>query len=71
MREATLTELHKHTSHFLDLVAAGESVRILRNGKPIADILPLPTPSWKKRRPQPLAVSGVSISQWILEERGE
>ncbi|MCP4696024.1 MAG: prevent-host-death protein [Gammaproteobacteria bacterium] len=73
MREATLTELHDHIRHLFDLVSAGESIRILRNGKPVADILPVPgdIPSWKKRRARPLAISGVRISRVILEERGE
>ena len=46
-------------------------VRVLRNGNPIADIIPIThdLPSWKQRKVQPLVLDGVSISQMILEER--
>ena len=71
MKQATFSELRNHAKHYFDIVEAGESVRIVRNGKPIADIIPLPQdlPSWKRRDVQPLVIDGVSLSQIILEER--
>jgi prevent-host-death family protein len=71
MRLTTFTELRNHAKEFFDLVEAGETVRVLRNGKPIADILPVEanTPSWKRRKVQPLVLDGVSISRLILEDR--
>ncbi|MEI6207986.1 MAG: type II toxin-antitoxin system prevent-host-death family antitoxin [Desulfuromonadales bacterium] len=71
MKQATFTELRNHAKHYFDIVESGESVRIVRNGKPIADIVPLPQelPSWKRRVVQPLLVDGVSLSRIILEER--
>ncbi len=71
MQQATFSELRSHAKHYFDLVESGESVRIVRNGKPIADIVPLlpDLPSWKRRRPQPLVINGGSLSQLILEER--
>ena len=38
------------------LLEAGEFVRVLRNGNPIADIVPIAAdlPSWKRRKAQPL-----------------
>ena len=71
MRQATFTELRNHAKEYFDIVEAGESLRIVRNGKPIADIVPLPPdlPSWKRRLAQPLIVDGVSLSRIILEER--
>jgi prevent-host-death family protein len=71
MRQATLTELRNHAKEYFDIVEAGESLRIIRNGKPIADIVPLPQdlPSWKRRLAQPLIIDGVSLSRIILEER--
>lgn len=71
MRQATFTELRNHAKSFFDIVESGESVRVLRNGKPIADIVPVVAdlPSWKRRKAQPLVVDGVSISRMILEER--
>ena len=43
----------------------------MRNGKPIADIVPVAAdlPSWKRRTVQPLMLDGVSISRLILEDR--
>ena len=71
MRQATFTELRNHAKPYFDLVEAGESVRVLRNGKPIADIVPVlaDLPSWKHRKAQPLVLDGVSVSRMILEER--
>ena len=72
MREATFTELRNQAKYFFDLVEAGETVRVLRNGKPIAEIQPIQTdlPSWKRRKARPLALDGVAISKLILEQRG-
>ena len=72
MKQATFSELRKHARHYFDLVESGETVRIVRNGKPIADIVPLPQdlPSWKRRQAQPLVIEGCSLSRTILEERG-
>ena len=71
MRQATFTEVRNNAKQYFDIVAAGESVRVLRNGKPIADIVPViaDLPSWKRRKAQPLVLDGVSVSQMILQER--
>ncbi|MBI5329620.1 MAG: type II toxin-antitoxin system Phd/YefM family antitoxin [Betaproteobacteria bacterium] len=71
MRQATFTEVRNHAKQFFDIVELGESVRVLRNGKPIADIVPIQPdlPSWKRRQAQPLVLDGVSVSRMILEER--
>jgi antitoxin (DNA-binding transcriptional repressor) of toxin-antitoxin stability system len=71
MKQATFTEVRNHAKQFFDLVAMGETVRVLRNGKPIADIVPIMAdlPSWKRRQAQPLVLDGVSVSRMILEER--
>ena len=71
MIQASFTELRNNARHFFDLVESGEPVRILRNGKPIADIVPVPAdiPSWKSRKAQPLVLDGVSLSLLILDER--
>lgn len=46
-------------------------MRVPRNGKPIADIVPVMAdlPSWKRRKAQPLVLDGISLSRMILEER--
>jgi len=71
MRHATFTEVRNHAKTYFDMVESGESVRVLRNGKPIADIVPVAAdlPSWKRRNTQPLVLDGVSVSRMILEER--
>ncbi len=73
MPETTFTELRNHAKAYFDLVEAGQTVRVLRNGKAIAEIHPIPpqTPSWKRRAARPLSLGGKAISQLILEERGE
>lgn len=71
MQQATFTEVRNHAKHYFDLVGKGESVRVLRNGRPIADIVPIVAdlPSWKRRQAQPLVLDGVALSRMILEER--
>lgn len=71
MKQATFTEVRNHAKTYFDLVEAGEQVRVIRNGKPIADIVPVAAdmPSWKRRKAQPLLLDGVSLSRIILEER--
>jgi len=69
MRQATFTEIRNQAKQFFDAVEAGETVRVLRNGKPIADIVPIiaDLPSWKRRKAQPLILDGVDVSRMIIE----
>lgn len=71
MKQAAFSELRNHAKQYFDIVESGESVRIVRNGKPIADIVPLPhdLPFWKRRVAQPLVIEGCALSRIILEER--
>lgn len=71
MKQASFTEVRNQAKHTFDLVESGETIRVLRNGKPIADIVPVAgdLPSWKRRAVQPLVLDGVSISRLILEDR--
>ena len=71
MKQATFTEVCNQAKRYFDMVESGESVRVYRNGKPIADIVPVAAdlPSWKRRAVQPLVLEGVSITRVILEER--
>jgi prevent-host-death family protein len=71
MKNATSTELRNQAKRYFDMVEAGETVRVFRNGKPIADVVPIAAdlPSWKRRIVQPLVLEGVSISRVILAER--
>jgi antitoxin (DNA-binding transcriptional repressor) of toxin-antitoxin stability system len=73
MRDATFSELRDHAKKYFDLVESGETVRVFRNGRPVAEIHPIGAelPSWKRREAHPLAITGADISRLILEERGE
>ena len=73
MKQANFSELRNHVKQYFDCVEAGESVRVLRNGKPIADIVPIQkdSPSWKRRVAQPLILNGVSLSKMILDDRND
>lgn len=72
MQDATFTELRNHAKDYFDAVEGGDTVRVFRNGKPIADIVPVRSgiPSWK-RQSTPLAVKGLSLSREILRDRAE
>ena len=71
MRETTFSDLRNQAEHVLDLVEAGEVVGVLRNGRPIAEMHPIPStlPSWKQRPARPVTVSGKEIGRLIVEER--
>lgn len=72
MRQTTFTELRRHAKDFFDSVEAGEVVRVFRNGRPIADIVPLaePEPSWKRPVPR-LTLRGTTASAAVIEDRDE
>ncbi|MDF1485591.1 type II toxin-antitoxin system Phd/YefM family antitoxin [Ramlibacter sp. H39-3-26] len=73
-----LSEFRANASAMLDLVEKGETVRILRHGKPVADLVParaeaapVRVPSWK-RPIEPLRyqrADGKTLAQLIIEER--
>jgi len=73
MKAVTFTEFRKNASGLLSKVESGESLVILRHGKPIAEITPVsPTPeggpSWK-RRGMRLTAKGAALSTAIIEGR--
>ncbi len=77
MQTLALSEFRASASAMLDLVEQGETVRILRHGKPVADLVPIKldapvkVPSWK-RTIVPLnyqRADGKTIAQLIIEER--
>ena len=72
-----LSEFRANTSAMIDLVEKGETVRILRHGKPVAELVPMPAeavakvPSWKQpieplKYLKPPSKSG---AQMIIDER--
>ncbi len=72
MRDATFTELRNHAKDYFDAVEGGDTVRVFRNGKPIAEIVPIRAggASWKKKA-APLTVKGLSLSRELLKDRDE
>lgn len=70
MQDATFTELRNHAKDYFDAVENGDTVRVFRNGKPIADIVPVRVgiASWK-RQSSALTVKGLSLSREILRNR--
>lgn len=72
MQETTFTELRNHAKDYFDAVEGGDTVRVFRNGKPIAEIVPIRSgvPSWK-RQAMPLTVKGLSLSREILSDRDD
>jgi antitoxin (DNA-binding transcriptional repressor) of toxin-antitoxin stability system len=62
--------LRNNAKTFFDSVERGETVRVYRNGRPIAEIVPIraESPSWK-RRAEPLTIKGLSLSREIVKDR--
>lgn len=73
MRETTFTELRNNAKAFFDQVEQGETVRVYRNGRPIADIVPVTsrTPAWKNPPDVQLSLAGLRLSREILADREE
>jgi prevent-host-death family protein len=72
-----LSEFRANASAMLDLVEQGETVRIMRHGKPVADLVPAGTaateplrqPSWKRPFEPVRLPPGQSLSEGVLQER--
>ncbi len=77
MHTIPLSEFRAHASAMIDLVEQGETVRILRHGKPVAELVPMrpqtpaKVPSWKQPFEPVVLSPGVSLSQAVLDERNE
>lgn len=75
MKTITFTDFRKKASGFITEVEHGETLVLLRRGKPVAEIIPFTheirrTPSWKKPGIQ-LKIQGSNLSSAILDERKE
>ena len=73
MRMVTFTEFRKDASALFSIVEKGETIRVVRHGKPIAEILPFQEtidkiPSWKRKYSRK-TIKGDSLSSIILSER--
>jgi prevent-host-death family protein len=72
VREIPFTEFRRNAAALLDAVEKGERIRVLRHGRPVADVVPVARPrailSWK-RPGLLLEADGASLSREILAER--
>ena len=73
MKTVSFTDFRSQASALFDAVERGETVVVLRHGKPVAEIHPISTggprtPAWRKPGPR-LVTKGVALSKAILEER--
>ncbi len=73
MKTVSFTDFRAHASTLFDAVERGETVVVLRHGKPVAEIHPVAsgapaTPAWRKPGPR-LVAKGAAVAAAILEER--
>ena len=72
MKAITFTEFRRNASQVLDLVEKGESVRVLRHGRAVAQIIPADSsraqPAWKRPGLR-LVIRGGTLSDAVLKER--
>ena len=73
-----LSEFRAHTAAMIERVEQGETIRILRHGKPVAELVPVravdappKVPSWKRPFEPVTLPAGVTLSQAVLNERSE
>jgi len=75
MTTVTLTEFRSNASSMLSRVERGETLVVLRHGRPIAEVTPVQPrpglePSWKRPALR-LVARGAELSAAILAERTE
>ncbi len=73
MKTVIFTDFRKKASSFITEVEHGQTIVLLRRGKPIAEVIPFSdrsqqTPSWKRPGIR-LQIQGSDLSSAILEER--
>jgi prevent-host-death family protein len=73
MTTVTLTDFRSHASGMLTRVEQGETLVVLRHGRPIAEVTPIQKsdsvqPSWKQKELR-LSTKGAELSAAILDER--
>jgi len=73
MRKTTFTELRNHAKTLFEAVEDGETVRVYRHGRPVADIVPIKAamPAWKTPPQARLFLGTLSLSDEVLADRDE
>ena len=75
MKTLLFTDFRKNASNFITEVEHGETLVLLRRGKPVAEVIPfsddiLKIPAWKKPGIR-LKIHGTDLCSAILDEREE
>ena len=70
MKTITFTEFRNHASDMLTEVEHGETLVVIRHGRPIAEITPVSArqPSWKRPALR-LSATGAGLAAAIIGER--
>jgi len=72
MKVVTFTEFRQNARAYFDVVEKGETVKVLRHGKAVAEVIPAQSEermaSWKQPGLK-MSIKGVSLSREILRER--
>lgn len=73
MKSVAFTDFRKRASDFITEVEHGETIILLRRGKPVAEVVPFSdetrrSPAWKQPGIR-LRIRGSDLSSAILEER--
>lgn len=73
MKTVPFTDFRKNASGFINEVEHGETLILIRRGKPVAEIIPFSSrsqekPAWKQPVVR-LQIQGSDLSSAILEER--
>jgi len=74
MKTLPLSEFRANASATLDLVEQGASVRIMRHGRPVADLVPVRVtdgdrqPSWKQAFAPVQLPPGASLSRAVRDD---
>src|SRR5437867_13000884 len=71
IKEAPIADVKKRLCELVDLVEGGETIVILRHGRPVARLMPMPVRAqpWRVEKPDdPKAYKGINIDEPVLEE---
>ena len=72
MKVVTFTEFRQNATTYFDVVEKGETVKVLRHGKAVAEVIPAQPEermvSWRQPGLK-MSIKGVSLSREILRER--
>jgi prevent-host-death family protein len=72
MRTINFTEFRKRASGLMTEVERGETILVIRHGRPIAEVSPVSgaVPSWKQSALR-LTSRGVGLASAIIEDRAD